>query len=151
MSFFLFAVFVAAPLRADVVDPEPDSCPPGSRPATSHSGPYCAPTPDCTGDAECGASARCTAVMHCIEERACGGMTVPDSEPCTIEHVAAPCSAAGTCTVGVCRARRVCTTPSTDDGGCGCSSAPGGGIAALALVLAGLVALSRRRSIKALR
>jgi MYXO-CTERM domain-containing protein len=139
----LFLLFVSG-ARADVVDPEPDSCPPGARPATSHSGPYCAPLPDCTGDAECGASARCGPVMQCIEERACGGLMPPDAEPCTIEHVVGPCGAGDTCSTGVCRARQVCTTPSTEDGGCGCSSASGGGIAALALVLAGVFALSRR-------
>ncbi len=40
----------ASVAMADVVDMEPDNCPDGSRGATCHGGPYCAPI-ECTSSA----------------------------------------------------------------------------------------------------
>lgn len=137
--------FAPALARADVVDPEPDRCPPGSTPATAHSGPYCAPIPDCTSDSAC-TGATCMAVTQCIETRGCGGREVPDAAPCTLEHVVGPCNADGTCATGTCRARHVCSNGSTAAGGCGCraagSSSPHPSLALPALAL--LLALRRR-------
>jgi hypothetical protein len=140
--------------RADVVDPPPASCPPGSTPSTGHSGPYCAPTPECTATS-CSGGASCLAVAQCIETRDCGGLRPPDSGPCTIEHVAGACGAGGSCAVGTCRARSVCTTGggATTSGGCGCAVVGAGSThgASLALALAalGVLAASRRRAVRA--
>jgi MYXO-CTERM domain-containing protein len=141
----LFMLLAARPALADVVDPEPDSCPPGSTPSTAHTGPYCRPTPDCASDSACGAGATCDAVMQCIETRGCGGLMGPDSAPCTIEHVVGPCAGDGTCAVGECRARQVCNGAASD-GGCGCrvaGSSPSRGTEWLCAALA--VLLWRRR------
>ena len=107
---------------ADVVGPEPESCPAGSSPSVSHSGPYCRPTAECTSEASCGASQTCGAVMQCVETRGCGGLMPPDAEPCTLEHVVGPCDGDGSCDVGVCRARDLCSGEggSGGDDGCGC-------------------------------
>lgn len=143
---FCLALSIAPPLaRADVVDPEPPSCPVGSRPSTAHSGPYCAPTAECGSDSDCSAGT-CMEVMQCIETRGCGGLMPPDAEPCTLEHVAGACGSDGSCAVGECRARRVCSS-SPVDGGCGCRVGAQHGAAwpATLALLAGLALLVRRR------
>lgn len=145
MRIFLVSLILCVPsiAAADVVGPEPASCPAGSSPSVSHSGPYCRPTAECTGDASCSASQTCGPVQQCIETRGCGGLMPPDAEPCTLEHVVGPCDGDGTCDVGECRARNLCSggvdTGGTD--GCGCRAAgpatatwPALAFAALALV-----------------
>lgn len=139
----------AASTRADVVGPPPASCPAGSTPATGHSGPRCEPTPDCTTDVSCSATGRCVDAMQCIETRGCGGLMPPDSAPCTVEHVVGPCDGAGACSVGTCRARRVCTTDAVGRGsGCACRiGAPARRSAGAALaVLAVALTVAHRRS-----
>jgi MYXO-CTERM domain-containing protein len=42
-------IFLTAPSRADVVQPPPDDCPPGTRGVTSHAGPTCVPDGSGTG------------------------------------------------------------------------------------------------------
>lgn len=148
MRHLLFAFLIAVPsiALADVVDPEPPSCPPGSTPATAHSGPYCYPSGDCTSDSMCGAGSTCNPVMQCIETRGCGGLSFPDAEPCTLEHVVGACAGDGSCAVGECRARSVCSGGETD-GGCGCSApgAPRGFAASFVLMLVALFVLRRAR------
>lgn len=139
-----------ATVHADVVDPPPMSCPAGSTPSTGHSGPYCAPRSCVTGGV-CPGGGTCTAVRQCIETRACGGQTFPDAAPCTIENLVGPCSADGSCAVGVCMLRGACPSTTGSTSGCGCrvgSHAPTGGLAtSLALALAlGLAVTRRRRS-----
>ena len=145
------SLLVPSAALADVVEPEPASCPPGSTPSTAHTGPYCAPTAECTSDSAC-SEGTCGEVMQCIETRGCGGLQPPDAEPCTLEHVVGPCASDGTCATGECRARQVCGGGGggggTDDG-CGCRAAgapaSGGGLAWIALALGGAIALRRRR------
>ena len=137
---------LAGSASADVVDPEPESCPPGSTPSTAHSGPYCALSAECSTDADC-ASGTCDAVMQCIETRACGGLMPPDAAPCTLEHVVGPCADDGTCATGTCRARSVCGGGSGGSDGCGCSAVgagSGSGAVWIGVVL-GLVVVWRRR------
>lgn len=146
LAAFIVLSLLPSIALADVVDPEPESCPPGSTPSTAHSGPYCRPTTECSADSECSAGT-CMQVMQCIETRGCGGLMEPDAAPCTLEHVVGPCSE-GSCAVGECRARRVCSTGSTSDGGCGCSTVGSGssGPAPIALLaLAIVLAFSARR------
>ncbi|MCZ7678040.1 MAG: MYXO-CTERM sorting domain-containing protein [Sandaracinaceae bacterium] len=84
--------------------------------------------------------------MQCIETRDCGGLREPDAAPCTIEHVAGACASDGSCAVGECRARRVCSSGAAD-GGCGCRvwAQHGAAWPATLALLAGLALLRRRR------
>ena len=128
---------------ADVVGPEPESCPPGSQPAVSHSGPYCAPLAECSADSACGEGEACNPIQQCVETRGCGGLVPPDAEPCTLENVVGPCEGDGSCATGECRTRSVCSGEAAADGGCGCRvgarrGAPLGGLALLALGLLGI-------------
>lgn len=144
---FLCLLLLPSAALADVVGPEPESCPPGSRPSVAHSGPYCAPVAECGGDTECGAGETCDVIQQCVETRGCGGLMAPDSEPCTLEHVVGPCGGDGSCAVGECRSRSVCSGEVASDGGCGCraaGSAPGSH-AALGLLALGLLAFRRSR------
>lgn len=139
-----------AAARADVVGPPPESCPAGSSPQSSHAGPLCVPMAECTSSAMCMDGAACAPVSQCIETRGCGGLRPPDSGPCTVEHVVGPCGAGDTCTTGVCRSRRVCTSGSTDDGGCACRAAGAPGrsrpLAVAAMLALACVLASRRRA-----
>lgn len=144
----LFVLGSSSLAHADAVDPPPASCPAGSTPGSSHSGPICHPSDDCTTDLSCTGTATCMAVMQCIEARACGGLRPPDSGPCTIEHVVGPCGAGGACATGTtCEARSICSTaPPSSSGGCACSagargSSFGGAVAAL---LVAALAVRRR-------
>ncbi len=145
LALFLSLLIAPQLARADVVGPEPESCPVGSRPSTAHSGPYCAPTAECGSDSDCSAGT-CMQVMQCIETRGCGGLMPPDAEPCRLEHVAGACAGDGSCAVGECRARRVCSSGAAD-GGCGCRVEAQHGAAwpASLAFLAGLALLVRRR------
>lgn len=141
-SLALLAVLAVGSIAsADVVGPPPASCPAGSTPSSSHSGPLCRPAPECTATS-CASPARCMAVFQCIEERPCGGLLPPDSGPCTIDHVVGPCDSGGACSTGTCRARSVCSTAPTTGSGCSCrvgrteaSAGLGLGLLALALTL----------------
>lgn len=129
---------------ADVVGPPPDSCPVGSTPATSHSGPFCTPMAECSSDSACGAGAACDTVLQCVETRACGGLQIPDAEPCTLENVVGPCSGAGTCATGECRTRRVCGGAAGTGCGCRAGGRTRGGLAWAAFAL--VLVFVRRRS-----
>jgi hypothetical protein len=145
-SIVLAIVLSAASVRADVVGPPPESCPPASRPESSHAGALCVPTDDCATDAECGVASACTPLAQCVETRPCGGRGEPDAASCTIDTVVGPCGAGSTCTTGECRPRRVCLPPTADSDGCGCdASISGGGLAALGLVI-GAVSFRRKRA-----
>ncbi len=137
-NLFALAILFLSPAfaYADVVGPEPSSCPLGSRPSVAHSGPYCAPLPECTSDSACSAGAACMEVSQCIEIRGCGGRPYPDAEPCTLEHVVGPCGGDGSCATGTCTTRSVCTSGGGSDGGCGCSAAGAPRSLAVAPVLA---------------
>lgn len=141
---FLFVLSFTVPALADVVMPEPDSCPPGSTPSTAHSGPYCRPTEECSSDSVCGEGSSCEAVSQCVETRACGGLMPPDAAPCTIEHIVGACDSSGNCAVGECRMRDVCTGGGSSGGGC--SAGHGAGAGALALAIAIVLFAWRRRA-----
>jgi hypothetical protein len=140
------------PARADVVSgpslPEDDDCPDGSQGAScseyGHGGSdHCAPR-TCVTDGECGDGEFCEDARLCITYMECysyeldGGTS---SEP----SVEGNCDESGSCDVGTCESRRVCTARTVfDDVGCDCAVAlPGGGgpgtAAGLALIAAALV------------
>src|SRR5688572_26829168 len=127
--------------RADVVGPEPESCPAGTIGRSCHGGPYCAPR-GCAMDAECGEGAACVERTLCITRIGCAGGLPPDADPADFEVDQVEGSCPDDCG-GECRAERVCVSTSSvgggSDGGC-CTTAPGRPARHTALAVVGLVA-----------
>ncbi len=148
----VFSACLATVARADVVENPPASCPAGSTPRTSHSGPFCAPTEECTAGGVCPGGGGCTTIRQCIETRGCGGMSFPDSAPCTLEHVTGLCGSDGSCASGVCRDRSVCPAPGTpSSSGCSCRAAPSASSASWLAIALGLTVLATRRATRTRR
>jgi MYXO-CTERM domain-containing protein len=160
-------VLLAASARADVVQPEPPSCPLGSDPHTCHGGPHCRPSA-CSAAGECPAGKWCTTRQLCIEKLDCGGM----GGSYFVDAVRGECAATAPCKAGTCQPVAVCApgpasdrerpwsdrgsrrdAPASGDGvttpGRGCTCALDGPAAAappaLLLGAALLLALRRRR------
>lgn len=151
----LFVAFVAllvlgglSSARADVVGPPPASCPVGSTPSSSHSGPHCDPEPACTMDLMCGGGDACEEVRLCVVQVACGGRLPPDAGPCFEDHVVGVCSSSGACGEGTCRIQNACIVPGSARGGCACNvpsaRASSGWRSLVGLLLLGTLLRARR-------
>lgn len=140
LSLVLVATVTA---RADAVGPPPLSCPPGSTPSSSHSGPICFPSDACTTDSDCSTGATCMPVFQCVETRPCGGLTPPDSGPCTLSNVVGACGTGNTCDVGTCFTRHVCSSVPLmgTSSGCACAVGARSASASAALVVMAVLAM----------
>lgn len=160
LSFAATVLFVY-PSRADVVGPDPESCPSGSNPSSCHGGPYCS-LATCTTTDQCDEGETCQSAQLCTTAIDCGGIGGPSETT----NVLGACGAA--CTQGTCTTHMVCAKGTPGAGGnggeggeggsgggddlavtgCACSlengRALGGAAGALAL-LAGLALTGRRR------
>jgi MYXO-CTERM domain-containing protein len=139
----LALISLAAPARADVVDPGPSSCPRGGRPESSHAGPYCA-IKSCSGPAACKDPELCSSEALCIVTLSGGSM----GGPFTVKSVVGSCDAQGSCARGSCEQHQVCAPPA-DDGtpkrGCECGVGDVSSATGLLLLLAVGLRLSLRR------
>ena len=142
--------------RADVVEPPPEDCPPGTYADSNHGGPHCA-AGYCPDAGACPEDMPCQPTDFCVEET----YVVTMSGAFTLEAVVGACPDGQTCDAGVCQRLDVCygeleglprsqVAPNADDdGGCGCRAGAGSGTsawAALALPLA--VGTIRRRRLR---
>jgi hypothetical protein len=123
-ALFAITCLAASPARADVVGPEPDSCPDGSVPSACHGGPYCHPF-SCMTDADCDPGLSCKDRDLCTADIDCGG-----AEPYIIKQITGTCESG--CAAGsTCVTQKVCVPPSTGTttgaGGGGSSGNGGGG------------------------
>src|SRR5512141_1015376 len=105
LAFTLLARSGAA--RADMVQPPPENCPPGTHGASTHAGQYCQPRP-CSETGACAAGTICSVGHLCVSERKYTNMTGTG----TVSAVEGSCED-GVCLRGDCRALRVCL-PLTD-------------------------------------
>lgn len=129
---------------ADVVNPEPTNCPPGSVGTSSHAGEWCTPAPTCDEQA-CADSCREVGLCVTETEEECGGM-VPDTGDCTFTKVEVHgrCRDQGDCDVGTCIVEERCVERGPLS--CGCAStSPVGVVSALAGLLALGATLRMRR------
>ncbi|MCB9795623.1 MAG: hypothetical protein H6741_23240 [Alphaproteobacteria bacterium] len=140
---------LATPSFADVVGPEPENCPDGSDPWSSHAGnwceaSYCGDDPDACGEGE-----TCQEISLCVEteERGVGGGWADSAEPGTFtaHEVHGTCDPGDECDAGVCETEMRCAP----EGGpvkqaCGCATGTGSMGLSLAL-LVGLGLLLGRR------
>lgn len=145
MSLLLIALATAS--LADVVDPEPERCPDGSRGITSHAGAWCEAT-DCSDDPEvCNEDEACEEVSLCIETISyqAGGNWGDSAEPPTYTSDVAhgTCRTDANCSEGTCQTAMRCVQAGALKQTCGCTSAQPAGLGALALLALGLI--SRRR------
>jgi MYXO-CTERM domain-containing protein len=109
--------------RADVVMPEPTSCPEGSTAATCHGGPHCRPTP-CVDSSSCKNGSTCQDVKWCIGQIDCRGGWRSDASYAMEETVEAACEGNATCSKGTCLTIKVCTTAGAPQArGCTCTLA----------------------------
>ena len=119
---FSLAVLSSYPARADVVGPQPETCPAGSDPSACHGGPYCYPA-KCDTDTDCDSGETCAETPLCTEPFDCGGGW-GGSSPST--NVLGPCGAG--CAEGTCTPLKVCQkSTSTGSGGSGGAGGAGGG------------------------
>ncbi len=95
---------------ADVVGPEPTSCPAGSIGRSNHSGSWCEAT-HCDEDCPDGA---CREIGLCVDARevGCGGMQPDTAEPYTFlkEEALRRCRTDADCDVGSCVVEDRCAT-----------------------------------------
>jgi hypothetical protein len=111
---------------ADVVGPEPASCPEGGQPSTCHGGPHCRPL-SCTTDTDCQNGLVCRDRSFCAGIVNCAGLLPPDSDPSMydVQTVEGTCSAGDTCdAAATCKTLKVCV--SADSTGSGASSSGSG-------------------------
>lgn len=98
-------------VRADVVGPDPDSCPSGGTPTSCHAGPYCALT-ECEGDDACTVErTKCREVPVCEGKIVCAGLVEPDADLSQYERatVESSCQQGTACPNGTrCALRRLC-------------------------------------------
>ena len=87
---------------ADMVQPPPENCPPGTHGASTHAGQYCMPRP-CIGAGACGTGMTCGIRRLCVSERTYTNMTGSG----TVNAVEGACDD-GLCVRGECKAMRVC-------------------------------------------
>ncbi len=158
----LAACALAAPARADVIQPFSGECPPGLGRAVRNRTELCMPRP-CLGPRDCGEGASCRNVLECVGqvEHTSGDSVV------RTDAVLGPCGEGGHCAEGTCRPRGQCEpdaptpawdattrawtgvshpTPPTPAPSAGCCSghrAPATSVSAL--VGLGLIALAVRR------
>lgn len=110
---FRFVVLVLALVtgitlaQADVVNPEPTSCPNGSTPSTGHVGPHCAPA-TCKSDADCKNGTTCREVSLCTTTET--GYHRGGSYK--VDFVHATCSKGGSCSKGTCNTGMRCASNS---------------------------------------
>ena len=123
--------------RADVVMPEPDDCPEGSKAGTCHGGPHCRAEP-CVDDASCTNGKTCQQVKRCVEQINCSSR---NPTPSYVDSLTGSCKGDGTCSEGTCKTIKLCLEPGGEATSRGCScrvaAAPDGPwavIAGLALV-----------------
>ncbi len=149
---FALAALSSYPVHADVVGPEPATCPDGSVPSTCHGGPFCYPA-TCSSDADCDEGETCKDASLCTEPFDCGGGW-GGSAPST--NVLAACGSG--CAKGTCSTLKVCQQEGGEGGsggggddylvkGCTCSveKAPTLGLAGTLALVAGLLAFTGRR------
>ena len=105
--------------QADAILPPPPSCPPGSRPASTHAGPHCAPA-TCQKADDCTGGQTCRGVRLCVSERSYQNWTGVHST-----RVIQGTCPDGRCEVGTCRTLRVCADPAVGAGGDDASSVRG--------------------------
>jgi hypothetical protein len=90
---------------ADMVQPPPENCPPGTYGASTHAGQYCVPRP-CVGAGGCATGTACAIKRLCFSERPYTNMTGSG----TVNAIEGSCDD-GLCVRGDCRAMRVCLPP----------------------------------------
>lgn len=102
---------VASSARADVVGPDPSSCPAGGTPASCHGGPFCAVT-ECAGDADCTLNGTtCREVSVCIGKIGCAGLIGPGEDAAAYDRptVESSCEQGASCGNGAsCEKKRLC-------------------------------------------
>jgi hypothetical protein len=165
VSLTSLALLTLAPVAfADVVSPEPASCPEGGNPSTCHGGPHCRPL-GCMTDTDCQDGRVCQERSLCVGVVNCAGLLPPDADPSmydvqTVEGTCSPdvpCDAGATCTtLKVCVPMNSTGSGSSSGGGpddgagtassCDCRfGASTGRLGALALTFGTLVGLGFRR------
>ncbi len=165
VSFTSLALLTFTPVvMADVVNPEPLSCPEGGQPSTCHGGPHCRLL-GCMTDTDCQDGLVCRDRSLCVGVVNCAGLLPPDADPSmyNTETVESVCSPDAACKVDeTCKTLKVCVpaissgsgssstgNPPDDmgaDSSCSCRlDAATGRIGALALSFGTLVSLALRR------
>lgn len=127
-SLLSFALVALAPAAfADVVFPEPASCPEGGQPATCHGGPHCRAL-TCTTNTDCQGGLVCQERSFCVNVINCAGLLPPDADPSMfdVQTVESTCSANDSCDAGSCTALKVCV-PADSMSSSGSSSVSSGG------------------------
>ena len=125
---------------ADAIGPEPENCPTGSEPWSSHFSEYCRPT-TCAVDNPC-ADGECRPVGLCIETFSeTNDWWTEEPETYTWSEAYSTCSTDADCEGAArCIVEDRCAAP-----GCGCSAGAGSGAALGLIGLLGLVGFVRRR------
>ena len=148
IALSLLASLLSSQAHADVVGPPPSSCPVGSTPSSSHSGPLCRPEPVCLADVMCGGGEACEEVRLCVVQVPCGGRIEPDAGPCFQDDVVGYCDGAGNCGTGTWETFDACIAPGSAGGGGGGGSVGGRSptpLAVLAALALGASAMRRAR------
>ncbi len=113
------ATFTLAPVAsADVVSPQPASCPEGGQPATCHGGPHCRLLV-CATDSDCLEGRVCQDRSFCVGTINCAGLLPPDSDPTMydVQTLENTCAAGDSCDAGaMCKAVKVCVSPNDAHG-----------------------------------
>lgn len=106
------AFLLDASARADVVQPEPTDCPPGSEGQTCHGGPYCGVAPPCSSSTACKGGMTCQLAHLCITQHDCWSWGGPNY----VDSVKGTCAGGAACSVGTCKTYQVCmpTAPRPD-------------------------------------
>ena len=132
----LVVVLFGALAHADVVGPEPSSCPSGSEPRANHFASYCAPT-TCDVESSC-PDGECRPIGLCIISQS--GQYDMYEEPVTWREASRTCDSDADCSDGAeCIVEERCAAA-----GCGCRAVPRSGAALGLIGLLGLVGFVRR-------
>jgi MYXO-CTERM domain-containing protein len=130
---------------ADVVNPEPTNCPPGSVGTSSHAGEWCTPAPTCE-EQVCADSCREIGLCVTETEEECGGMQPDTGEPCTFirTEVHGRCRTQDDCDAGTCIVEERCVDRGPLSCGCASSSAVSAASAFVVLLVLGGTLRMRR-------
>ena len=104
------AVALGGTAHADVLMGPPQDCPSGSRGASSHVGPTCAPV-RCESDTDCTEGSGCVSASRCVVERAqIGGWASGSVHPDMLQP-----AEDGSCAEGSCEQARFCMPAAVDE------------------------------------
>ena len=133
----LIVILLGGLAHADVVGPEPASCPSGSEPRANHFASYCAPT-TCEVESSC-ADGSCQPIGLCVAGQS--GQYDMYEDPVTWSEAYRTCDSDADCSDGAeCVIEDRCASA-----GCGCGMAPRSGAALGLIGLLGLLGVVRRR------